>query len=302
MCTKNAHCQKQKLNALYGEVITNNQNLIEFSQSLEKLLADKPEYFAEGALYYRKLPDSVKDTALLIFIYYHRAFDYFNNSPEYDYSYFYDDSGTPKEEPIDSFNKEKLALSGFKLRVISHGDIITAPVPEYIESLVKNYVSKELQDFIACYTEGERLASLFYSENEKTYIYKEGQYLKLLESYIQKNSFAVKHLKSEYINHLISFAFKNNQRNEITGHSGFHIADPSLTEVFSDSTFKEKNSKTARFISIIQSASKKLDNEQITTIYNQLNGSTTNKENSTIVDYDNIEKKLCDLLKEYPCP
>lgn len=293
--------QKRTLDAYFIDIQTDNKEIIQFSEQLRDLPPGDPENLRKGVEYFLKLPDSIKDTALLILIYHQRAYFYFEGENEYEYSYFFDDSGSPNQDRIKMFCA-KYKQFGFKLSIISDGDIISKPIPGFLEEKIKDSISEELRNFLNCYTHSEILDELFFSDEYKDYQKELGNYVILLENYLNKYSFIEKYIKTEYCNSLISFLFRNNYLAEMYGYKGFHIIDPEYEKIFTGFIQKYPSCKTTSVISKISNYIKDFNPDQVLLLYNLLSPEedTDNEEYNCKTDdfnYDKIENKIDEIIQ-----
>jgi len=303
--------QKDTLDAIYIDVVTENIDLIEFSQKLENLPKGNTENLFTGVELFKALPENVKDTALLIFIYQQRAFWYFDCPENRDYADLYDEY-SPNMNLIKEINEKELKSYGFELEVISDGDIVSSPIAGFIETQVESIVNGELKKFLAVYSKSEMLDKMFFRGDYDEYLKNQSEYLILLEDYLVNYDFVVDQLKVHYYYDLVYFVLKNSYRTEYYGYEGYHFSDSAFVEIFDDFVSENPNSKATWFINTLRKTNKELDIDIFNQILNKLStGECINEEEccehygveyhckEEYFNYDDFKKNLQEIIRCY---
>ncbi len=293
--------QKRILDAYCTDVQTANKELIQFSEQLSNLPPGDPENLLRGVEFFLKLPQNIQDTALLILLYHQRAYFYFDGENEYEYSFFFDDSGSPIQDRIEMFCT-KYKQFGFELSVISDGDIVTKPISGFLKESIKDSISEELRSFLDCYSQSEVLSDLFFFNNYEDYQSELGLYLIFLEKNIAKYNFVHEFLKTEYVNSIISFLFRDEDLSEMSGYDGFHIKDAEYERIFTDFIQNYPDSRTTVIIYNMLESVKNLNNEQVLLLYNLLHHENKyDKENMDCeisdFNYDNLVNVIDQMIQ-----
>lgn len=302
-------CQKDTLKALFIDVVTDNIELIEFSQKLENLPEGNLNNLILGGKLFKELHANIKDTALLIYIYHQRAFDVLSFDAISEYEDLYKDY-FPDRELVNRVNEIELKQYGFELIEISDG-IISIPIPGFIESLLKNDVSEELKVFLSCYTKKELLWKLYSDDDYYKYVFETQKYLELIENYIEKNDFAIEYFKKDYYYSMIYYVLKNFERANYNDYYGYQIMDSSLTTIFKEFVNTYPDSKTTWFIKTIQNLIEEVDEDLCNQILYKLIQVRCIDDNCCITDgvkyeckeeffnYDDFEKNVLEIIKCY---
>ena len=304
------YCQKDTLDALWGKVITDNEQLINYSNELSQLDKCNPASSIEAFNIYKQLfkddLSRTKDTALLMYIYFSDFFIYETECVNSILLEVYTEKdNSPSDSLIRIINNQKLNKYGFELITISHGDIAISVLPGFVESLFKDDVRKEIRSFLHYWTVSEKALEKGCSQGTcSEFVKLKGQRVSLLEDYFNSNNtFLVERLKYDYYSNLIFFAIGNNlELNQY--YSSFHIKDSNLEDVFNEFITINPNSKATWFIKTLKETINDLDDEESDRLLNQfLSFKCIEKEdypcNEELYNYDYFEKNVIEIIKCY---
>lgn len=292
--------QRDTLDAIYLDIVTNNKELMNFSSTLESLPKGDPENLLKGIKYFKELPEQVKDSALLIFYYQQRAFSYFESIYELEES-FYDENYSPDIEKMKIFNKE-LESYGVKLFLASEGLITTFTVPGFIESQLKGSVPESLEKYLSYYTLGEKLQILFYEDNYKVFFMDLIKSLYFMEDYIAQESYCNEYVKDDYYYSFMNSIFYDREQALMFGLESFNIKDSILKEQLANFSNQQPISKTSKLIQLFLEITDELSDDGLEMLFYSLE----NKKCPDIEDcnckeeffnYFNMERNIEEIAK-----
>lgn len=232
------------LKAVYVDVITTNKTLIDFNEKLNNF-PSKAENIHKYFKLYNSLSEKDKDTTLLVLLYKINSYEYLEEN--------YDYSSLENREQIAQINKSKLKPNGYKLITISHGDIVTVSMPKFIEKHLKNSLNTELFDFLKCYLQQRQTGIIFWNNDYyEKYIIEMGNYLLLLENYIEKNNFLTNYFRNKvFYDVLIQFSIGVFHDDYYGKYEEIHILDKRLSNIYKNFIRKNPKTKTAKFLKIL---------------------------------------------------
>jgi hypothetical protein len=253
-----------------GNKKTSNEKLIKFAHKLS-LLSDPCDHirslkaFEQYKEIFNNAKESIKDTALLMFIRFHRAgYDYFDCPDSKPYKDFYGEYDQVLESLLEEENK-KLNKYGRNLAVLSHNDIFSLYLPGFTENLFENHVRKEIQLFLKIYSLKQSMLYNYCSSEDCTdYINTEKEIVLLSEKYLKKYTFMRKKVNTEYYRHLINFCLgeiyyiDGYERGYGRDFHEFHIYNNKLNNIYTEFITEKTNSKTTWFINQLLKAKKSL--------------------------------------------
>ncbi|MBN1970751.1 MAG: hypothetical protein JW870_15395 [Candidatus Delongbacteria bacterium] len=287
--TNNVLAQNETINAFLAKYKTNNQKLIEYSNYLSSLDNSKAvnvqkaierfdEIFKESGI-------EVKDSALLIFIKFHRSIEYFTNLDNY--ADLIAENGQINESLLAKESK-KVEAFGLKAKYVD-GSIVTIQIPGYIESSYKSKISNKMQLFLAFETKLEYINDIWCVEQKnKEYIEEQGKSLILLEKYLNSSpKLLFEKLNQFYVDYFIAFVFENIDSDLCPEYVDYNVVDERNVQIYKNFILTNKYSKTARLLEIImqQSNNGSIDLEEL---YYYL----SHKECPDSDDYDCFETKF----------
>lgn len=295
MLTQNCFSQKDTLDAMWTRVITNNEVLINYSNELSKLDKCNPASSEEAFNIYMKITKNInintKDTALLMYMYFYRSYEYFECPESINSAFYISDDNFSTDSVIKLENLNSLNKYGYKLMTISHGDVVTAVVPGFTEGLFKDKVRSEIKDFLQYWTMKEKIIEMHCRDgNCNNYVRTKGEYLRLLEEYINSNNlFFIEKLKRIYYYNLLFFTLGH--RSEFHHYySTYHIKDTALNEIFIEFVDDNPQSKATWFIKTLNKAIQAMEKEKAEELL------------SFLMSYECIDEECCNYFGEdYQC-
>lgn len=300
----------------YPYKLTSNKKLLKYSQELS-LLVDICDHsrslkaFENYKKIFKDAPEAIKDTALLIFIRFHKApYDYFECPDSKTYSDFYDENGVPIDSLLENVNKS-LNKFGRKLDILSHYDIFSLHLPGYTYNLFHDQVRKEIKLFLKIFSLKDSLHYTYCSSEDcNEYIEIEEEIVLLSEYYVKNYKFMRHVINEDYYTHLINFCLgeiyyiDGYERGFGKDFSKFHICDKKLKETYSRFAIENPNSKATWFIkklNQVTSPEKNIDKKELFELLMKQScfGKTQNdcECNPDFFTYDNFQTNVEAIIK-----
>ncbi|PLX15123.1 MAG: hypothetical protein C0599_17270 [Salinivirgaceae bacterium] len=253
--------QKDTIQAFYTSYITSNQRLIEYSYYVNALKKNDPQNsklaFERYKSTFANSKTGERDSAVLIFIRFHKSIEYFTYLEHY--AKLFKDYGELNQTLINQ-EAEKISIYGFKPKYVD-GAIITISIVGFVEELFQNLVSEEMKTFLTFNTQLEMVSDTYCEENtHEEYIKVQGNAIVILEKYINNQSGLLKEkLNRYYVDYFAQFTFSDYNPDLCPEYNAFHIQDKKLETVFNQFVKTNSSTKTAQLISFLIENKEKID-------------------------------------------
>jgi hypothetical protein len=242
--------QKDTIQAFYTDYITSNHRLIEYSSYVNALKKNDPKNsklaFERYKSTFANSKKGERDSAVLIFIRFHKSIEYFSHLEHY--AKLFKDYGELNQTLINQ-ETENISIYGFKPKYVD-GAIITISVVGFVEELFQDLVSEEMKTFLKFNTQLEMISNTYCEENAyEEYIKVQGNAIVILEKYINHQSGLLKEkLNRYYVDYFAQFAFSDYNPDLCPEYNVFHIQDKKLELVFNQFVKTHSKTNTAQLI------------------------------------------------------